>query len=134
MFRKSLVAAALSLSLASLGACTDRSGDSPRPASKPAADNTAVNERDRNEPTVTPTDQQENETDLRISQSIRQAVVNDDSLSFNAKNIKIVTSGAVVTLRGPVKSEEEKQAIEAKARQVAGVTRVDNQIQIEGAQ
>ena len=45
-------------------------------------------------------------------------------------NVKIITNAGIVTLRGPVKTEQEKSAIEAKAKQVAGVTRVDNQLEI----
>jgi hyperosmotically inducible periplasmic protein len=70
--------------------------------------------------------------DPRFSANVRQAVVGDSSLSTNAHNVKIVTSGGTVTLRGPVKSTEEKAAIEAKAKQVAGVTRVDNLLEVEG--
>jgi osmotically-inducible protein OsmY len=57
--------------------------------------------------------------------------VADDSLSSNAHNVKIITNGGVVTLRGPVKSVEEKATVEAKARQVAGVVRVDSFLEIE---
>jgi len=49
----------------------------------------------------------------------------------NAHNVKIMTSNGVVTLRGPVKSEDEKKSIEAKAKQVAGVTRVENLLEVE---
>ena len=55
----------------------------------------------------------------------------DDSLSVNAQNVKIVTSNGNVTLRGPVKTEREKEAIEAKAKQVAGVHRVTNLLEVE---
>jgi len=102
----------------------------PAPA---AADNTARNERDSTGATTTPVDQGQNETDLGITAKIRQAVVDDKALSVNAQNIKIITNTGMVTLRGPVKSEQEKMAIEAKAKQVAGVTHVDNQIEIEPA-
>ena len=95
------------------------------------ADNTARNSRDREPATLTPGDQAENETDRQISANVRQAVVEDSSLSTNAHNVKIVTSGGTVTLRGPVKSAEEKAAIETKAKQVAGVGRVDNLLEIE---
>jgi hyperosmotically inducible periplasmic protein len=95
------------------------------------ADNTARNSRDRDGATQTSGDQAENETDRQISANVRQAVVGDNSLSTNAHNVKIVTSGGTVTLRGPVKSMEEKAAIETKAKQVAGVTRVDNLLEIE---
>jgi hyperosmotically inducible periplasmic protein len=95
------------------------------------ADNTARNSRDRDGATQTSGDQAENETDRQISANVRQAVVGDNSLSMNAHNVKIITSGGTVTLRGPVKSSEEKAAIESKAKQVAGVTRVDNLLEVE---
>jgi hyperosmotically inducible protein len=47
-------------------------------------------------------------------------VVSDKSLSTDAHNIKIIAQGGNVTLKGPVKSEEEKQALESKAAEVAG--------------
>jgi hypothetical protein len=95
-------------------------------------DNTKVNERDRGASTLTPLDQGENETDRTITQKIRQAVVGSDALSTSAKNVKIITNGQVVTLRGPVKSEEEKAEIAAMAQRVEGVKRVDNQLEIAG--
>ena len=93
-------------------------------------DNTGRNVRDRNEATKTPGDQSENEADRTITQNIRKAITADDSLSTNAKNVKIITNDGTVTLRGPVKSEKEKADIEAKAKQVAGVKSVDNQLEI----
>ena len=95
------------------------------------ADNTGRNQRDRDAKTLTPMDQAENEADRTITQQIRKAVVADDSLSTNAKNIKIITVNGVVTLRGPVKSEQEKTKVASAAQKVAGVTKVDNQIEIE---
>ena len=107
----------------------------PEPTTPPAAsaDNTAVNTRDSSGATATPLDQGENEADLAISAKIRQALVDDKALSVNAQNVKIITHSGLVTLRGPVKSADEKKAIEAKATQVAGVTKVDNQLEIETA-
>ena len=93
-------------------------------------DNSGRNVRDRNEATKTAGDQSENEADRTITQNIRKAITADDSLSTNAKNVKIITNDGTVTLRGPVKSEKEKADIEAKAKQVAGVKRVDNQLEI----
>ena len=94
------------------------------------ADNSGRNVRDRDDQTKTPGDQSENEADRAITQNIRQVITADDSLSTNAKNVKIITNDGTVTLRGPVKSEKEKAEIEAKAKQVAGVKRVDNQLEI----
>lgn len=94
------------------------------------ADNSGRNVRDRNDAAKTPGDQSENEADRAITQSVRQAIVADDSLSTNGKNVKIITQNGTVTLRGPVKSEQEKTTIVAKAQQVAGVKNVDNQLEI----
>ena len=93
-------------------------------------DNSGRNVRDRDNQTKTPGDQSENEADRTITQNIRRAVTADDSLSTNAKNVKIITNNGTVTLRGPVKSEKEKAEIEAKAKQVAGVKSVDNQLEV----
>jgi osmotically-inducible protein OsmY len=94
------------------------------------ADNTGKNVRDRNDATLTPGDQSENEADVTITREIRKAIVADDHLSTDAHNVKIITAKGVVTLRGPVETAKEKADIEAKAKQVAGVNRVDNQLEI----
>jgi hyperosmotically inducible periplasmic protein len=99
------------------------------PSTQP--DNTKVNQRDTNSATATPPDQKENESDLKITQHVRQAVMADDSLSFTAKNVKIIAQNGKITLRGPVKTSQERAAIEAAARKVAGVTQVDNQIEVK---
>ena len=93
-------------------------------------DNSGRNVRDRDDQNKTTGDQSENEADRTITQNIRRAVTADDSLSTNAKNVKIITNNGTVTLRGPVKSEKEKAEIEAKAKQVAGVKSVDNQLEV----
>jgi hyperosmotically inducible protein len=99
------------------------------PRSEP--DNTRVNKRDQGSAAPTPMDQGNGSADLKITQQIRQAVVADSSLSFTAKNVKIITSNGKVTLRGPVNSDQERQAIEASARKVAGATNVDNQLEVK---
>ena len=93
-------------------------------------DNSGRNVRDRNNATQTAGDQSENEADRTITQSLRKAITDDDSLSTNGKNVKVVTIDGTVTLRGPVKSEKEKADIGAKAKQIAGVKKVDNQLEI----
>lgn len=107
------------------------SNPSPDTAPGVAADNTKKNERDRQDAALTPIDQGNNETDLKITQKIRQAVMADGSLSFTAKNVKIITTGGKVTLRGPVKSDAERAAIETAAKNVAGAGQVDNQIEVK---
>jgi hyperosmotically inducible periplasmic protein len=111
----------------------DQRADLKRPAQGAGVaappDNTDVNERDSDEDTLTPIDQGGSEGDRKITQQIRQAVMDDDSLSFTAKNVKIITVDGKVTLRGPVKSEQERTAIGAAAKKVAGA-RVDNQLEV----
>jgi hyperosmotically inducible periplasmic protein len=94
------------------------------------ADNSGKNVRDRQDAAVTSGDQSNSQSDLNITQAIRKAVIADKGLSTNAHNVKIITANGVVTLRGPVKSSAEKANIGAMAEHVAGVTRVDNQIEI----
>ena len=114
-----------------IGCSRDRdTRQAPQSSAAVEPDNSGRNVRDRNEGTKTAGDQSENEADRTITQNIRQAITADDSLSTNAKNVKIITNDGTVTLRGPVKSEKEKADIEAKAKQVAGVKRVDNQLEI----
>jgi hyperosmotically inducible protein len=100
---------------------------------KKPADNTGKNERDRSGETKTPGDQSNTPEDLKITQSIRQAVVKDKSLTMTAKNVKIITAGGQVTLRGPVNSAEEKAKIEKLAKTAAGEAKVDNQLEVKAA-
>jgi hyperosmotically inducible periplasmic protein len=93
-------------------------------------DNTAVNTRDRDATAKTPMDQKENKKDIDISADIRKRVV-DTKMSVNAHNVKIITQDGKVTLRGPVKSADEKKQIEEIARSVAGNDNVDSQLEVE---
>ena len=89
-------------------------------SSQVPANNTKVNQRDRNQSEPTADQQKENTSDRQLTQQIRRAIVKDKNLSSDAHNVKIITQNGAVTLKGPVKSEEEKQAIESKAAEVAG--------------
>jgi hyperosmotically inducible protein len=125
----------LSLALLALGGYAGTAystAGTPAPSAQTAPDNTGRNVRDRGGATMTPGDQSESEADRTVTQQIRRAVVADDSLSTMAKNVKIITTDGVVTLRGPVQSAHEKEAIETKARQFAGINQVDNQLEVKG--
>ncbi|MDB4976896.1 MAG: putative hyperosmotically inducible periplasmic protein [Myxococcaceae bacterium] len=95
-----------------------------------SADNTRVNERDRADTALTPMDQSESEPDRELLQRIRRAVIADDSLSFTAKNVKIITRDGQVTLRGAVNNEREKTTIEKAAREAAGPKHVTNELEV----
>lgn len=111
-------------SVASFG-CSNKNDASEYPA-----DNSGKNKNDKVDVKVTPPDQKENQEDLNITQKIRQAIVADDSISMNGKNVKIITMNGEVTLRGPVDNFAEKENIGLKANQVAGVKKVDNQLDV----
>ena len=94
---------------------------------QPAPDNTKKN-KDQGSPTA---DQQKiNPSDRAITQKIRKAVHDDTSLSSYAHNIKINTQDGKVTLRGPVRSDDEKNNLQAKAVAVAGEANVTNQLEV----
>jgi hyperosmotically inducible periplasmic protein len=103
---------------------------SPLPPRSPDADNSRVNQRDRNGAALTPMDQGPSEADRTMTQQIRQAVMRDKTLSFTAKNVKIITIKGKVTLRGTVKTEAERTAIEAAARAVAGGEQVESLLEV----
>jgi len=92
----------------------------------PKPDNTRAN-RDGGD---TADQQAMNKADRQLTQQIRKSVMDDKSLSTYAHNIKIVSQNGTVTLRGPVRSEEEKAAIKGKAKAVAGVSAVDNELTV----
>ena len=94
-------------------------------------DNTGKNERDRSGETKTSGDQSNSSQDIKITADIRRAIVKDDSLTSTAKNVKVITAGGVVTLRGPVNSAEEKSKIEQLATAAAGGAKVDNQLEVK---
>jgi len=100
--------------------CVIARAQDPAQTTAPQADNTKVNERDRDANQATADQQKENRSDRDITQQIRKAIIGDKSLSTYAHNVKIVTQNGMVTLKGPVRSEDEKKAIEEKAAAVAG--------------
>lgn len=97
-----------------------------------SADNTATNVRDKSGATLTPLDQSSEQQDLDKTQKIRKALVEDASLSTNAKNIKVITVNGTVTLRGPVDSAEERNKIVAKAKPIAG-GQLKNELEIQSS-
>src|SRR5437763_14280283 len=98
---------------------------------KTKPDNTVTNDRDRSGETKTSGDQSNSSADLKITQAIRQALMNDDQLSMTAKNIKIITANGQVTLRGPVKTAQEKSTIHQLARSAASGAKIENQLDVK---
>jgi hyperosmotically inducible protein len=98
-------------------------------SAKQDSDNTGANKQSRNK--METADQAKNsKTDLQLMKQIRRAIMKDKSLSTSAHNVKVVASGGKVTLTGPVKSEDEKKAVEQKANEVAGSGNVTNELTV----
>ena len=95
------------------------------------ADNTKRNASEQNKNTDTAEKQSNSKDDLALTQKIRQAVMKDGSLSMSAKNIKIIVQDGKITLKGPVDSQQEKDSIGTKAREIAGKDKVDNQLEVK---
>jgi hyperosmotically inducible protein len=95
-------------------------------------DNTKTNQRDRNPGEVTADQQKNNIADRDLTKQIRQAIMSDKSLSTYAHNVKVISQNGLVTLKGPVRSEDEKRMIEAKALEVVGdKTKISNQMSVK---
>lgn len=97
---------------------------------KKPPDNTATNKQDRNKEEPTADQQKENRSDREVTRQIRRSITKDKSLSTYARNIKVITQDGVVTLKGPVRSAEEKKLVEAKAAEVAGAAKVKSELDI----
>jgi hyperosmotically inducible periplasmic protein len=97
------------------------SARAPQESQQTQPDNTKKN-RDQAPPTAD--QQKQNDSDRTITQKIRKSIMADKSLSTDAHNIKIVSQDGKVTLRGPVRSEDERNTVQAKASEVAGENNV----------
>ena len=103
-------------------------------AQEPAPDNTKVNERDKSKAEPTADKQKENLPDREITRQIRRSIMQDKSLSAYAHNVKVISQNGMVTLRGPVLSDEEKGTVEAKAAEIAGKNNVTSQLEVKPKQ
>jgi hyperosmotically inducible protein len=79
---------------------------------------------------VTADQQKGNKADRDLTQKIRKSVVSDKSLSMSAHNVKIISRDGMVTLRGTVRSDDEKKAIEDKATEIAGQGKVTSELTV----
>jgi hyperosmotically inducible periplasmic protein len=121
-----LIGAALLLGISLLGSPVTR-------AQQAAPDNTKTNQGDANQGATTADQQKMNTTDRNITKQIRSAIYKDKSLSTYAHNIKIISQDGKVTLKGPVRTDDEKTSIEAKAAAVVGEGNVTSQLEVAPA-
>jgi hyperosmotically inducible periplasmic protein len=94
-------------------------------------DNTANNKGDNKKGAMTADNQKESTADRELAKKIRKSIVGDSSLSTYAHNVKVIVRDGMVTLKGPVKSEEEKTAVGARAKNIAGADKVQNQLTVK---
>lgn len=96
-------------------------------------DNTKINKRDRASGAVTADNQKNNKSDRDLTQKIRKAIVEDKSLSTYAHNVKVITRDGTVTLKGPVRSDDEKSSIVSKAADIAGKANVKDEMSVKAS-
>lgn len=130
MNKRMILAAALILTPYLAIAATEPAATEKPMAHDGDASNTGINKRDRDDRTLTPMDQKNNQSDLKITQEIRQALMKDE-FSMDAKNIKVITRNGTVTLRGPVKTAAELQKISVLVKATPGIKSIDNQLQVK---
>jgi hyperosmotically inducible protein len=113
-----------------LGSSLPATGIRSQDPQQPAADNTKNNKGDQSSGAPTADRQKMNPADRDLTKKIRAALHDDSTLSTYAHNIKIVSQDGKVTLKGPVRSDDEKSAIEAKATEIAGQGNVTNSLTV----
>ena len=95
-------------------------------------DNSAANKRDQNTAAVTADNQKMNPADRDTTAKIRKAIMADKSLSMYAHNVKIICQDGVVTLKGPVRSDDEVNSVVSKATDITGTSyKVVNQLTVK---
>jgi osmotically-inducible protein OsmY len=114
----------------SLILCAANSTASAQAASIFSPDNSAINVRDRSRGAVTADSQSSSKDDLELTARVRRAIINDKSLSMLAQNVKVISTNGHVTLRGPVKSDQEKNTVVSDVQGVLGVNGVDDRLEV----
>jgi len=94
------------------------------------ADNTNRNEKVTKNAEVTAQDQGNSQADIVLVAKVRRAILDDDSLSVNAENVKIVAKNGQVILKGPVKSATERTRLIQIANDIVGVDNVKNELEL----
>lgn len=106
-------------------------GTAPLSANPQPSDNTKTNRANRQGGGPTADQAKNDRSDREIMKKIRKEIVDDKSLSTYAHNVKVIADHGKVTLKGPVHSDDERKAIEAKAASVVGPKNVTNDITVK---
>ena len=70
-------------------------------------------------------------SDRDTTAKVRKAIIADKNLSTYAHNVKIITSNGAVTLKGPVKSDAEKQQIATDVAAVVSADKITNELTVK---
>jgi len=92
-------------------------------------DNSAQNKNQN--PGGTADNQPNATTDRQTTANVRKAIIADKDLSTYAHNVKIITKDGTVTLKGPVKSDDEKQKVVSDAASVVSADKVVDQLTVK---
>lgn len=76
-------------------------------------------------------DQTNAKSDRLLTANVRKAIVGDEDLSTYAHNVKIITHAGHVTLKGPVKSEDEKMKVLADAATAVSQEHISNEMTVK---
>lgn len=68
--------------------------------------------------------------DVEVTRRIREALTKDESLSYMAQNVTIVTVGNSVTLRGEVSAKEEVAKINSAAQKYAAGKTIKSELKV----
>jgi hyperosmotically inducible periplasmic protein len=103
-------------------------GQADKPQNQP--DNSARNKQDRHEQSKTAEDQGGTQAERDVAAAIRKHVVGEKALSTYAQNAKVIVRDGQITLRGPVRTQMEKQRLEEIAKMHSGERKVVNDLEI----
>lgn len=95
--------------------------------SQTAPDNSGQNKGQ----TATADNQTNAKADRLTTAQVRKAIMADKDLSTYGHNVKVITMNGTVTLKGPVKSEEEKQKIASDVSGVVSTDKITNSLTVK---
>jgi osmotically-inducible protein OsmY len=121
---------ALFFASVSMFSCSAQGPRDDTPSVPPSGEERSAARQERSGQELSPLDQGQGEGDLAVTQRLRQGLMQHEALSFDAKNVKVITQGGRVTLRGAVKNAKERVDIERLALKTAGNGNVDSQLEV----
>ncbi len=102
------------------------------PPSQAGTAQTAPDNSNQNKNQAPTADNQSNaQSDRMTTAKIRKAITADKTLSTYAHNVKIITLNGAVTLKGPVKSDEEKQKVASMAANIVSANKITDELTVK---